>query len=180
MTYPDYAILLEEILREIEALPHDANLPRSVWRKMHYLAEAHYEPALPVFRTLLSRDDWVWRAYAVELIGFHYQFTHDSPLAVRMRDILLHDPRDEVRMPAASVLGGRSQWPDTALEQALRTDVDVQTRKVAFLSLLALAGVPFPTVRQIEVHIQAGEFEPTPQTLNTTLRALGIERQIAE
>jgi hypothetical protein len=180
MKYSDHPTLFQEVVRETEALHPDASLPPSLWSKMHHLAEVEYAPALPFFITLLDHSDWDWRAYGVELIGFHYQFAPDSALAERMRDILLNDPRDEVRMPAASVLSVRSQWPDTALEQALRTDSDDQIRRVAFVSLLKLAGVSFPVARQIEAQMEAGEFEPSPHTLNATLRDLGFERQIEE
>ncbi len=55
----------------------------------------------------------------------------DGDVAATIRHMLLTDPDGFglIRMAAASVLGGRSTWPDPTLETALKTDPDEDVRR---------------------------------------------------
>jgi hypothetical protein len=85
----------------------------------------------------------------LKCLGFHYQFEADSAIADKVRQVLRADAAAEVRLTAASVLAGRSQWPDQALISALKEDPDRYVQQAAFEALLRLAGYSMLEVRQI-------------------------------
>lgn len=134
---------------------------REVWKKLHHLAEAHYPPALKFFLDCLDDPDWIWRLDGLTSLGFHYQFPPDGDIVSRIQHLLVNDPEAQVRIAAASVLGGRSRWPDQWLRDSLQLDQDDIVRRAAFVSLLELAGVP-PKICQIEEErVRGGAVQPT-------------------
>lgn len=141
---------MECILREIKAAIQDISVPShdKYWSKMHLLAEAQYLPAFTFFLSCLDDSRADWREDCLTCLGFHYAFPTDSEAIRKIRQLLLNDRDDFVRIAAAAVLGSRSQPFDPALIDALQLDDDEDVRYTAFAALLKLSGVPALIVRQ--------------------------------
>ncbi|MBA3945264.1 MAG: hypothetical protein H0X37_11960, partial [Herpetosiphonaceae bacterium] len=158
---------LREMLDAVKVAQHapreDNAAHQKTWSNMHALAEARFLPALDFFVSCLDDDRWEWRINALRCIGFHYRFPADGAIAEKIRRMLLTDVGGfgQVRMAAASVLGGRSTWPDLALETALKTDPDEDVRRVAFAALLTIGGIPYKVVRAEVQKTKVGESQPT-------------------
>jgi HEAT repeat protein len=101
------------------------------WTKIHALAEAGYEPARDFFLAGLTDSRAAWRELCLQCLGFHYIFPPDGEIAETIRQLLLNDPNDMVRIAAASVLGVRAKWPDPALKHALQVDRNKDVRQAA-------------------------------------------------
>lgn len=117
---------------------------------LHALAEMQYEPAIPFFIACLAAKDDGWRLEAARNLGYHYPLRPDDDAVLKLRQLALHDPDDEVRMVAVSVLGIRSQWPEPVLLHSLEKDQNEFVRRSAFRSLLRLAGLPYPERTVVE------------------------------
>lgn len=141
--------------------------------KMHVLAEARYMEAFPFLVQLLndSRSDWV--EHAILAIGFHYRFDPVGAEVKTIQQLLTHHSDDFVRLAAASVLGGRSRWPDNYLMKALNEDENDIVRKSAFWSLLELAEIPYPEIRQIEERLEQSDVKHDLQQLKQVLEEHG-------
>ena len=150
---------MRSILDEITAMRQraDSSAYGDEWAKIHALAEAQYEPARDFFLAGLTDSRAAWRELCLQCLGFHYLFPPDGEIAETIRQVLLNDPNDMVRMAAAAVLGVRSKWPDPVLQHALQVDRDKVVRQAAFISLLDLAKVPYSIVRKEDKRVDAGE-----------------------
>lgn len=138
------------------------------WR-LHALAEAGDEKAKAFFATLLWAEDNDWRLEGLRDVGFHYHLDEDPSIVARMRELLLTDRDDHVKLAAASILGIRSSWPDRSLYQAMTTDADTIVRKVAFQSLLDLSGMSFKEGQAVMKRVAAGELPVSVEGLRAVL-----------
>ena len=145
------------------------------WAKIHSLAEAHYEPARDFFLSGLTDSRATWRELCLQCLGFHYIFPPDGEIAETIRQVLLNDPDDMVRIAAASVLGVRSKWPDPALKYALQVDRNKDVRQAAFAALLNLAKVPYAILGKEEARVAAGETQPSWREAQRVIAAAGIK-----
>jgi|SRR5579859_1501876 len=147
---------------------------KEVWRKFHRLAEAEYIPARDYFVKGLNDPDWDWRSQCVSFLGYHYSFSPDDEIINKIREMVLNDPEDMVRLAAAHVLGSRSKWPEPALITALSDDPEECVRQSAFIALIGSAGVPYP-VRHLEAdRMDAGEFQPMWKEVERVIAAAGL------
>ncbi len=165
---------MQQELEEITAAYNQAVPRAQLQRQMHALAEAQYAGALPLFVALLGDSDWDWRLKGVRLLGFHYPLDPTDEITGQLRQLLLTDGSEHVRMSAAAVLGVRSQWRDDALVRAVQHDPDDDVRKTAFLSLLMLAGLTGEVLQQVEARLMAGEVAPTIPVAEPLLRRSGV------
>jgi hypothetical protein len=145
------------------------------WARIHALAEAHYEPARDFFLSGLTDSRAAWRELCLQCLGFHYIFPPDGEIAETIRQLLLNDPNDMVRIAAASVLGVRSKWPDPALKHALQVDRNKVVRQAAFAALLNLAKVPYTIVGKEEARVAAGEIRPSWREVQRVITDAGIK-----
>jgi HEAT repeat protein len=176
----------EEELRQAldfvaDAWPHhtaDSEARRHIWRLMHQLAEARYQPALDLFASYMNDPDWAWRHEALQAVGFHFALAPDHPITEKIRQMLLTDPDPFgfVRLSAASILGLRSQWPDYALLEALDHDPDRDVRIAALASLLRLADVSDHIIGEVMLPIEAGTADPSRDALVQALAQAGISQ----
>jgi hypothetical protein len=151
---------------------------RMLKRQLHELAEAQCLMAQDFFLSCisdLSDENANWRLDGLTNLGFHYQFSPDSEICEKVRFLLLNDSDDMIRHSAATVLGGRSKWLDSALVSALSSDPDESVRASAFIALLALAGVPFLRCCQEEVRVDQGELQPTFEEIRRIASEYGID-----
>ncbi|MSP13842.1 MAG: HEAT repeat domain-containing protein [Chloroflexi bacterium] len=173
-------VMLEE-LKSAARVPAEERIPLiEIWGKMHDLAEAKYDPAISFFLNLLDDTEWDWRQESVTSLGFHYDFSPDGEIADKIRQMVLTDPAPIVRNAAASVLGGRSKWPDQVLIAALKFDPEELVRKAAFASLLELAGVPYKTVNKMNKLLGEGKQQATWEEFKRILSAEGIKLEIPD
>jgi hypothetical protein len=145
----------------------------SAWKMAHALAEAHYLPAMDFFVSGLNDSDWVWRQDCVQFLGFHYQL--DKEIVEKIRETLMTDPSEEVRISAASVLGRRSSVPDQALFHALESDPSHFVREAAFESVLELIGIPYKATNREIMRLKAGDIQPTLEYVKQIARSENIE-----
>lgn len=165
--------LFEELI--VAAQDPSADAMDHYLSKMHVLAEAGYMEAFPFLVQLLndSRSDWV--EHAILALGFHYRLDPQGAEVMKIQQLLASHPDGYVRLAAASVLGGRSSYPDRFLLRTLQTDIDIGVRKSAFFSLLTLAGISFPESRQIEDHLENSDEQLDLHKLIEILRQHGKE-----
>jgi len=170
---------MQQVLEAAQAARANPNLERAelrkIWRELHRLAEAQYEPAIEFFMSCLDDPDSNWRLEAIEDLGFHYPFSAESPITAKVRQLLPTDPDDHIRIAAAHILGIRSKWPEPALVRALTDDPDETVRVSAFKSLLNLAGVPYPTVRDQVKASKLGIIQPTWAEVQRIIAENGID-----
>jgi HEAT repeat protein len=145
----------------------------SAWKMAHALAEAHYLPAIDFFVSGLNDPDWVWRQDCVQFLGFHYHL--EKKIVEKIRESLITDPSEEVRMSAASVLGRRSNLPDQALFHALESDPSHFVREAAFESVLELIGIPYKAINREIKRLKAGDIQPTLEYVKQIARSENIE-----
>lgn len=145
----------------------------SAWKMAHALAEDHYLPAIDFFVSGLNDLDWVWRQDCVQFLGFHYQL--EKKIVERIRELLITDPSEEVRMSAASVLGRRSSLPDQALYDALESDPSHFVREAAFVSVIELIGIPSMAINYEINRLKAGDIQPTLEYVKQIARNENIE-----
>lgn len=145
----------------------------SAWKMAHSLAEDHYLPAMDFFIAGLNDSDWVWRQDCVQFLGFHYQL--DREMVKKIRETLITDPSEEVRMSAASVLGRRSNLPDQALYHALESDPSHFVREAAFESVLGLIGIQYNAINREIKRLKAGDIQPTLDYVKQIARSENIE-----
>ena len=107
--------------------------------------------------------------------GYHYQFPPNSAITEKIRQLLLSDPDDDVRLTAASILGIRSVWLDPALMTAFRSDSEEYVRYSAFDSLLTLAGVPYLVVKRKMEGVKKGEISLTFKEVERIIVEAGID-----
>lgn len=171
---------LQQALEEIKT-SYISGVPRKeLSRRMHQLAEAEYPPALELFQSLLKDADWDWRLEGLQLIGFHYDITSNEKLIKKIRQLLLNDPEDNIRITAASILGIRSQWPDNTLVMALQSDPNQFVRYSAFEALLKLARVPYPMIQKEVNRLEKSETEPTLAEVKRILQEANINLSLSD
>ncbi|MEW5857690.1 MAG: HEAT repeat domain-containing protein [Cyanobacteriota bacterium] len=146
-----------------------------IWRQMHAIAEAQYPPAVDFFISCLDDIDSNWRLEGIRDLGFHYQFPPDSVITQKIRQLLLNDPDDSVRIAAASILGIRSVWPDPVLRTALSTDPNEFVRHAAFDALLTLASVPYRVINREMERVHKREIPPTFEEVKRIITEAGID-----
>jgi hypothetical protein len=139
----------------------------------HALAEAYYLPAMDFFVSGLNDSDWAWRQNCVQFLGFHYQLNKET--VEKIRETLVADPSEDVRMSAASVLGKSSSLPDQALYHALESDLSHFVREAAFESVLELIGLPIKTITREVKRLKAGEIQSTLKWIQFIARRENIE-----
>lgn len=170
---------MQQVLAEARAARANPNLERAelrkIWRKLHGLAEAQYEPAIEFFISCLDDPDSNWRLEGVEDLGFHYPFPADSPITAKVRQLLLTDTDDHIRIAAAFILGIRSKWPEPALVSALTNDSDEVVRISAFEALLNLAGVPYLVAQDQVKALELGIIQPTWADVQRIVAENGID-----
>jgi hypothetical protein len=168
---------MRRILDEITAMRQraDSSPYGGEWAKIHDLAEAGYEPARDFFLAGLTDSRADWRELCLQCLGFHYLFPPDGEIAETIRQVLLNDPNDMVRIAAASILGIRSKWPDPALQHALQSDRNKVVRQAAFISLLELAKVPYSIVRTEDKRVDTGEIRPSWREVQRVITDAGIK-----
>lgn len=166
----------EEIKSFWEASSKKGRAPfKPIWARMHDLAERKYLPALQFFVEGFEQPDWSWRQEFLRLVGFHYYFSPESDIAMKIRGMLLHDPSSEVRITAAAVLGGRSSWPDRALMEALAHEQDPEVRKAVFASSLLLQGIPDQQAHRIVKDLLMGGIDLDPKRLKQSVEDLSTQ-----
>lgn len=138
-------------------------------RRLHFLAEAGDEAAKAFFVTALHNEAADWRLEAVRNLGFHYDLKPEVRIVAEIRHLLVSDPDDDVRLAAAAVLGIRSLWPDQDLYRAMTDDHNDIVRRVAFESLLMLAGKGYNEVQRIMQQIEVGQLKVSAATLETLI-----------
>lgn len=165
---------LEEVRAWIEN-PDNEEKYSEILRISHALAEAQYLPAKTLFIEGLYDQRWWWREDSISLLAFHYSL--EEHIVDRIRELLLNDPDDNVRMTAASALGSRSTLPDRALLTALQTDPDDLVREVAFGSILELVGVPMRIIFKEQKRVELGEIAPSLDEVRRVVKDAGVEVQ---
>ncbi|MUL36525.1 hypothetical protein [Gloeocapsopsis dulcis] len=170
---------MQQILTQAQAARENPVLDRGelrkIWRQMHAVAEAQYLPAIDFFISCLDDVNSRWRLEGLQDVGYHYHFPPDSPITEKIRQLLLSDPNDDIRLAAASILGIRSVWLDPALVTALNSDPEKYVRYVAFNSLLTLAGVPYLVVKREEERAKSGEIPATFEQVKRIVAEAGID-----
>lgn len=135
-------------------------------RRLHALAEAHNEKAKTFFAEVMqSANDGTWRLETLRDIGFHYDLSDDPAIVTKIREMLLSDPDEDVRMAAASILGIQSSWPDEALYRAMLNDVEEFVRFSAFESLLTLSGMSHKESWRVYGQLKDGKIPVTTESL---------------
>jgi HEAT repeat protein len=141
---------------------------------MSRLADAGYEPAKALFVEGLDDPDWSWRLDCLTNLGFHYSLAPDGELMDKVRQMLLTDPSEMIRLSAPFVLANQSTWGDPALLAALQADPEPVVRRSVFDALLRMAGLSFAQSEQQIERIDRGEIEPTWEELQRVLAAAGL------
>jgi HEAT repeats len=171
-----------ETLKELKERPSNSvDYYDDIWRKAHGLAEAHYVPAKELFIQGLNDADWQWRGDCIRFLGFHYS-PLESTVLEKIRELLIKDPEADVRIAAASVLGGRSSLPDNALLIALNSDSNWWVRISAFESLLELAGISYKIRSQELERVNSGEIKPSIEEVKRILASknMGLSGYLEE
>ena len=165
---------LQSVLQEIRndiLTSTEATERQKVWQKMHLLAENQMPEAKELFITLLEHPDWSWRLEALQDLGFHYPLQPESEAVKKVRQLVLNDPNDFVRMTAASVLGIRSVWPEPFLLTVLDVESDKEVLEAAFEASLKLTDFPHLEISKVMRKVKAGEIHPTVEQLQTLLES---------
>lgn len=166
---------------EMSASPAADDPAHSVlYRQLHDLAEAHYEPAIPFFERCLTNTNARWREDAIRLLGFHYlDYLHgNAALFNRLRYMLIEDPGSDVRITAAMLLREAKEdadFSDWALLRALEEDPVIPVRGRAFESLMIHAGIPYATLSETMRRIDHEELDPTPPLLKQLIEEHDLE-----
>lgn len=135
------------------------------WR-LHALAEAQDEKAKGFFvEVMQNAGDNNWRLEMLRDVGFHYDLSHDPAIVAQIREMLLSDPDDGVRIAAAIILGTQSLWPDQILYRAMLSDVNEIARYSAFEALLKLSGMSYKEYTHAYAQAKAGKISITPESL---------------
>ena len=155
--------------------PVDRQQLRKLKKQLHKLAESGDLLAKEFFLSCLSDPDPDWRLHGLRNLGFHYSFSPESETCNKIRTLLLEDDDSDIRMSAASVLGIRSRWLDSALLKSLTSDPDEFVRIVSFESLIQLAGTPIGVAFKASEKAKKGEIEPTFAEIKRIICEYGIE-----
>jgi HEAT repeat protein len=128
-------------------------------RDVHALAEAQYEPLVPLLIDGLDSPDWAWRSACLVNLGFHYPSHFIRPIFPKLRSMVLHDDGGDghVRMTATRVLGRHTDVLEASLVAALTDDPNQYVRQSAFTALLRIAGVAPKRIFRIEVQLMKRE-----------------------
>lgn len=174
-----YLVDIQQALLQAQAAKNNVTLTeelrRRVFRNLHDLAQANYQPAFEFLIACLDHPDPTWRLQSLRNIGFHYVTAPESLFLKKARQLLRHDPDSDVRCAAALILGIHSQWQDIALVTALNYDPEADVRAVAFASLLELAGVPRALAWTYWQQVKRGEIQPTWEQVKRSVEQSGID-----
>ena len=170
-------ISTKKLLKKIKAWIAIPDIRREIYvdlyEKSHLLADAQYPPAKSFFVEGLSDNRWWWRQHCISFLAFHYPLEDD--IVDKIRDLLLNDPDDNVRMTAASGLGARSYLPDKGLLTAIQADPDDLVREASFTSILHLADVPYHIIFKERKRVESGEIETGIDEIMRILKDAGID-----
>jgi len=164
---------LDNLFEEIKACSLQAEnkvYGTGLWKLLHKLAEAKYQPAKEFFIQGLDDPRWDWRRESISLLGFHYQL--EPPVVEKIRRLVIHDPDSGARIAAASVLGSQGEFPEDTLVKALILDPDKLVKKMAFSSLLELAGIPYKIKSNELAKVDAGKINPNLEQIRRILSDL--------
>ena len=148
-----------EMLKKSVKDPDSRVYGTGLWVICHDLADASYLPAKAFFIDMLDDPRWDWRRTCISLLGFHYEL--DQKTLNKIRDLLINDPDDGVRIACASVLGNQVDLPEKTLVLAMINDPNELVREAAFDALLNLANVPYKIRSEKIQRIRDGLISPS-------------------
>ena len=120
----------------------------------------------------LTDKRWWWRQRCISYLAFHYSL--EKSIIYRIKDILLNDPDEDVRITAAGALGSISDSPDKALFTALKADPDDLVKRTAFVSILK-ADIPQKIVNKERGRVNSGEIAPSLDEMRRIIGDAGME-----
>ncbi|MEQ8756592.1 MAG: hypothetical protein RID09_24170 [Coleofasciculus sp. G1-WW12-02] len=181
MTKKDMQRLLEDVKT---AYKKNNETSDKIITMMRELAKARYTPAIEFFYSCLGDSRYSWRSRGLDILRSNYEFSPDSKIIKKIRDLLLNDPNYSVRIRAAALLSTQSKWPDPALKQSLISETNEEVLIQVFEAILILGGVPYSMVRTEVNRVRGGEIEPTfeeieriTQELADTMREQRLAQQ---